>query len=110
MAAHSLHVHLGWMVNAYGLGEALANLVQPFMLPILGVLGNSRALIMGYTFVVCLALTPVVIGFLMLLWQATLPYPPQPTYRKTNHRGTEDTDALVSAACAPVSVPWCLCV
>ena len=74
-AAHSLHVHLGWVVNAYGLGEALANLVQPFfMLPILGVLGLSARDIMGYTFVVCLALTPVVIGILMLLG-GTLPYP-----------------------------------
>ena len=74
-AAHSLHVHLGWVVNAYGLGEALANLVQPFfMLPILGVLGLSARDIMGYTFVVCLALTPVVLGLLMLLG-TTLPYP-----------------------------------
>ena len=34
-AAHEQHVHLGWMVAVYDLGEALANLVQPFwMLPI----------------------------------------------------------------------------
>ncbi|HEV3409662.1 MAG TPA: TIGR00366 family protein, partial [Chthoniobacterales bacterium] len=33
-AAHELKVHLGWVVAAYDLGEALANLVQPFwMLP-----------------------------------------------------------------------------
>jgi short-chain fatty acids transporter len=74
-AAHSLHVHLGWVVNAYGLGEALANLVQPFfMLPILGVLGLSARDIMGYTFVVCLTLTPVVIALLLLLGR-TLAYP-----------------------------------
>jgi short-chain fatty acids transporter len=74
-AAHTLHVHLGWVVNAYGLGEALANLVQPFfMLPILGVLGLSARDIMGYTFVVCLTLTPVVIGLLLLLGR-TLSYP-----------------------------------
>src|SRR3954454_22058522 len=29
-AAHTLKVHLGWVVSAYDLGEALANLVQPF--------------------------------------------------------------------------------
>jgi short-chain fatty acids transporter len=35
-AAHELKVHLGWVVAAYDLGEALANLLQPFwMLPIL---------------------------------------------------------------------------
>jgi short-chain fatty acids transporter len=74
-AAHALHVHLGWVVNAYGLGEALANLVQPFfMLPILGVLGLSARDIMGYTVVVCLTLTPVVIGLLLLLGR-TLAYP-----------------------------------
>jgi len=36
-AAHALRVHLGWTVACYELGEALANLVQPFwMLPVLG--------------------------------------------------------------------------
>jgi short-chain fatty acids transporter len=74
-AAHTLHVHLGWVVNAYGLGESLANLVQPFfMLPILNVLGLSARDIMGYTFVVCLTLTPVVIALLLLLGR-TLAYP-----------------------------------
>src|SRR6185436_6188581 len=29
-AAHELKVHLGWVVTSYDLGEALANLVQPF--------------------------------------------------------------------------------
>jgi len=74
-AAHTLKVHLGWVVNAYGLGEALANLVQPFfMLPILGVLGLAARDIMGYTFVVCLALTPLVIVLLVVLGR-TLAYP-----------------------------------
>ena len=51
-----LHVHLGWVVAAYDLGEALANLVQPFwMLPILGLFGLKARDIMGYTFVVFLA-------------------------------------------------------
>ncbi len=35
--AHRHRVHLGWMVAVYDLGEAVANLVQPFwMMPVLG--------------------------------------------------------------------------
>ena len=68
-------VHLGWVVAAYDLGEALANLVQPFwMLPILGMFGLRARDVMGYTFIVFLALTPVVI-LLVTLLGATLPYP-----------------------------------
>jgi short-chain fatty acids transporter len=74
-AAHELEVHLGWVVAAYDLGEALANLVQPFwMLPILGMFGLRARDVMGYTFIVFLALTPVVI-LLVTLLGATLPYP-----------------------------------
>jgi short-chain fatty acids transporter len=74
-AAHSLKVHLGWVVGAYDLGEALANLVQPFwMLPILGLFRLSARDVMGYTFVVFLVLLPVVIALVTLLG-ATLPYP-----------------------------------
>jgi short-chain fatty acids transporter len=74
-AAHSLKVHLGWVVNAYGLGEALANLVQPFfMLPILSLLRLSARDVMGYTLIVFLALTPLVLGLVLLLGE-TLPYP-----------------------------------
>ena len=74
-AAHELKVHLGWVVAAYDLGEALANLVQPFwMLPMLGVLGLRARDVMGYTFVVFLALTPVVILLVTLLGM-TLTYP-----------------------------------
>jgi short-chain fatty acids transporter len=74
-AAHSLHVHLGWCVSAYDLGEALANLVQPFyMLPILGLFGLSARDVMGYTIVVFLVLMPVVIALVWLLG-LTLPYP-----------------------------------
>ena len=74
-AAHTLKVHLGWCVSAYDLGEALANLVQPFfMLPILGVFGLSARDVMGYTIVVFLALAPVVIALVWLLG-LTLPYP-----------------------------------
>ena len=74
-AAHELEVHLGWVVAAYDLGEALANLVQPFwMLPILGMFGLRARDVMGYTFIVFLALTPVVIVLVTLLG-ATLRYP-----------------------------------
>ena len=74
-AAHTLRVHLGWVVASYDLGEALANLVQPFwMLPVLGVLRLRARDIMGYTFVVFLVLTPVVL-LLVTVLGATLPYP-----------------------------------
>jgi short-chain fatty acids transporter len=74
-AAHELKVHLGWVVAAYDLGEALANLLQPFwMLPILGLFQLRARDVMGYTFVVCLALTPVVL-LLVTLLGATLSYP-----------------------------------
>jgi short-chain fatty acids transporter len=74
-AAHELKVHLGFMVAVYDLGEALANLVQPFwMVPVLGLLGLRARDVMGYTFLVFLVLTPVVLGLVTLL-SATLPYP-----------------------------------
>ena len=74
-AAHSLQVHLGWAVVAYDLGEALANLLQPFwMLPILGMLGLRARDVMGFTFVVALVLTPVVL-ILVTLLGLTLGYP-----------------------------------
>jgi len=74
-AAHELKVHLGWVVVAYDLGEALANLLQPFwMLPVLGMLGLRARDVMGYTFVVFLALTPVVL-LLVTLLGLTLRYP-----------------------------------
>jgi len=74
-AAHTLKVHLGWVVSAYDLGEALANLVQPFwMLPVLGLFKLGARDVMGYTLVVFLALTPVVI-LLVTLLGLTLPYP-----------------------------------
>lgn len=74
-AAHDLKVHLGWMVAVYDLGEALANLVQPFwMLPILGLFGLRAKDVMGYTFLVFLVLTPIVL-ILVTLLGATLHYP-----------------------------------
>jgi short-chain fatty acids transporter len=74
-AAHELQVHLGWMVAVYDLGEALANLVQPFwMLPVLGLLGLRARDVMGYTFLVFLVLAPVVLALVTVL-SRTLPYP-----------------------------------
>jgi short-chain fatty acids transporter len=74
-AAHSLQVHLGWVVASYDLGEALANLIQPFwMLPILGILGLRIRDVMGYTFLVFLVLTPVVLLLVTFLGM-TLSYP-----------------------------------
>jgi short-chain fatty acids transporter len=69
------HVHLGWMVAVYDLGEALANLVQPFwMLPILGLFALRARDIMGFTFLVFLVLVPVVLVLVTVLG-ATLTYP-----------------------------------
>jgi short-chain fatty acids transporter len=74
-AAHELKVHLGWVVASYDLGEAIANLLQPFwMLPTLGMLGLRARDVMGYTFIVALALFPLVI-LLVTLLGATLSYP-----------------------------------
>jgi len=75
MAAHRLHVHLGWMVAVYDLGEALANLVQPFwMLPVLGLLGLTARQVMAYTFLVFVVLLPLVL-FLTWALGLTLAYP-----------------------------------
>jgi short-chain fatty acids transporter len=74
-AAHTLRVHLGWMVAVYDLGEALANLLQPFwMLPVLGLLGLRARDVMGYTVLVFVVLLPLVLVMVTLLG-ATLPYP-----------------------------------
>jgi short-chain fatty acids transporter len=74
-AAHDLHAHLGWTVTVYDLGEALANLVQPFwMLPTLAILGLRARDVMGFTFSVFVVLAPVVLVLVTLLG-ATLSYP-----------------------------------
>jgi len=74
-AAHDLHVHLGWTVAVYDLGEALANLVQPFwMLPTLAILGLRARDVIGFTFAVFAVLLPVVLALVTVLG-ATLPYP-----------------------------------
>ena len=67
-AAHELRVHLGWVVACYDLGEAVANLVQPFwMLPTLALLGLRARDVMGYTFLVFLVLLPLVLVLTTLL-------------------------------------------
>jgi short-chain fatty acids transporter len=74
-AAHDLKVHLGWTVAVYDLGEAVANLIQPFwMLPVLAMLGLRARDIMGITFTVFLVLLPVVLVLVTVLG-ATLTYP-----------------------------------
>lgn len=74
-AAHDLKVHLGWVVAAYDLGEAVANLLQPFwMLPILGLFQLRARDVMGYTLVVFAVLLPTVLLLVTLLGR-TLPYP-----------------------------------
>ena len=74
-AAHELRVHIGWVVACYDLGEALANLVQPFwMLPTLALLGLRARDVMGYTFVVFVVLLPLVL-ILTTLLGTTLTYP-----------------------------------
>jgi short-chain fatty acids transporter len=74
-AAHQLHAHVGWTVACYDLGEALANLLQPFwMVPTLALLGLRVRDVMGYTFLVFLVLMPVVLLGVVLLG-STLGYP-----------------------------------
>ena len=71
-AARTLGVPDGWMVVTYDLGEALANLVQPFwMLPVLALLGLRARDIMGYTYLVAIVLLPVVLLLVTLLRPAT---------------------------------------
>ncbi len=72
-AAHALKVHLGWIVASYDLGEALANLVQPFwMLPILGLFRLGARDVMGYTLVVFIAFVPTVLLLVTLLGRTSV--------------------------------------
>jgi short-chain fatty acids transporter len=74
-AAHAHEVHLGWIVSSYDLGEAVANLVQPFwMVPTLGLLGLRARDVMGYTLTVFLVLLPTVL-ILVTVLGLMLPYP-----------------------------------
>ncbi|WP_104530659.1 short-chain fatty acid transporter [Wenjunlia vitaminophila] len=73
-AANQLGVHQGWMVVVYDLGEASANLLQPFwMLPTLAILGLKARDIMGYTFAVFLVCFPTVLVTVTLLAQTLSP-------------------------------------
>jgi short-chain fatty acids transporter len=61
-SARALGVPDGWMVVTYDLGEAIANLLQPFwMLPILALLGLRARDIMGFTYVIAMVLVPLVV-------------------------------------------------
>jgi short-chain fatty acids transporter len=63
------------MVAVYDLGEALANLVQPFwMLPVLALLGLRARDVMGVTFTVFVVLFPLVL-LLVTVLGSTLAYP-----------------------------------
>jgi len=67
-SARTLGVPAGWMVVTYDLGEAVANLLQPFwMLPILGILGVKARDIMGYTYLVALVVFPLAFMLVTLL-------------------------------------------
>jgi short-chain fatty acids transporter len=67
-AANQLKVDSGWMVVVYDLGEASANLLQPFwMLPTLAILGLKARDIMGYTFTLFLACFPAALIAVTLL-------------------------------------------
>lgn len=67
-AAKTLGVPAGWMVVTYDLGEALANLVQPFwMLPILALLGLRARDVIGHTALVAVVLFPVVLTLVTVL-------------------------------------------
>ncbi len=67
-AANQLKVNQGWMVVVYDLGEASANLLQPFwMLPVLGILGLRARDVMGYTFALFLICFPLVL-ILAIIW------------------------------------------
>jgi short-chain fatty acids transporter len=58
----------GWMVVTYDLGEAIANLLQPFwMLPTLALLGLKARDIMGYTYLVALVVFPLVLVLVTVL-------------------------------------------
>lgn len=67
-SARALGVPDGWMVVTYDLGEAIANLLQPFwMLPTLALLGLKARDIMGYTYLVALVMFPLVLVLVTIL-------------------------------------------
>jgi len=67
-SARVLGVPDGWMVVTYDLGEAIANLLQPFwMLPTLALLGLKARDIMGYTYLVAMVMIPLVLVLVTVL-------------------------------------------
>ena len=67
-AGHRLGVDPGWLVVVYDLGEASANLLQPFwMLPTLAILGLKARDVMGYTFAMFCVCFPVAVVTVTLL-------------------------------------------
>ncbi|TAM91194.1 MAG: short-chain fatty acid transporter [Candidimonas sp.] len=71
-AAQHYHMHLGWLVSIYNLGEAMANLLQPFwMLPVLGMMHLKARDVMGFTFIFATFLIPVVL-LMAFLFNLTL--------------------------------------
>jgi short-chain fatty acids transporter len=67
-SAQALGVPGGWMVVTYDLGEAIANLLQPFwMLPTLAILGLKARHIMGYTYLMAMVLFPLVLLLVTVL-------------------------------------------
>lgn len=75
-AGNEIGSNLGWLINTYGITEALAGLLNPFwMLPLLGLLSLRARSVVGYTFVYFLFLLPTVLASVWLL-SYTLPYTP----------------------------------
>ena len=67
-SAQQLGVPAGWMVVTYDLGEAVANLLQPFwMLPILGIMQLKARDIMGYTYLIALVVFPLALMLVTVL-------------------------------------------
>jgi short-chain fatty acids transporter len=66
-AGRALGVADGWVVVGYDLGEAVANLLQPFwMLPTLALLGLKARDIIGFTWTIALVVFPLVLVLLTL--------------------------------------------
>lgn len=67
-SAQQLGVPAGWMVVTYDLGEAVANLLQPFwMLPILGIMQLKARDVMGYTYLIALVVFPLALVLVTIL-------------------------------------------
>jgi short-chain fatty acids transporter len=75
-AGNKLQSHLGWLINAYGGAETLANLLNPFwMLPMLGLMRLRVRSVVGFTFMYFVFLAPAMVLSYWLLG-FTLDYHP----------------------------------